>query len=103
MQINTLEALVIAQEDRKRLIDLAGLKPFAFPKKGKESKAEKIKEVPEAKVKEKSLTATEILSVLETIPELSEAEKESLVKDLEKLGLKEQKQILKNLQEATKS
>jgi len=97
-----LESLVIPQEDRKRLIDLVGLKPLVSPKKGKEAKVEKVKEITPEKIKEKSMTASELQAALDKIPELSAAEKESLIKDLEKLGLKEQKQILKNLQEASK-
>ena len=98
-----LEALVIPEVDRKRLIELVTGKSAAAVKKPKEEKV-KPKETPEKapaeKVKDKPLSASELRAALDKIKELSPEEKESLVKDLEKLSLEEQKQILKNLQAA---
>jgi hypothetical protein len=102
-----LEALVIPEVDRKRLIELVGLKSAVVAKKPKELKEEKVKpkETPEKgppeKVKDRPMNASELRAALDKIPELSPEERESLVKDLEKLSLNEQQQIMKNLR-ATK-
>ncbi|MHA1425672.1 MAG: hypothetical protein ACTSQI_06775 [Candidatus Helarchaeota archaeon] len=43
------------------------------------------------------MSAEEIRAELDKLPGLSEEEKLSLIKDMEKLSLKEQKEIIKNL------
>ncbi|MHA1267586.1 MAG: hypothetical protein ACTSRS_20285 [Candidatus Helarchaeota archaeon] len=94
-----LESMVIPAEDRKRLLEMVGVKPFIQPKKIKEpkkpSKKEKLKK--EKHPEEKPMTPQEIMAELSKIEFLSEEEKHSLMKDMEKLSLKEQKDILKNL------
>ena len=94
-----LEAMVIPQEDRKQLLEMVGVKPFAGPKKVKEPKKveekEKVKE--KEKPKEQPMSVSEIQAELDKLPGLSDEEKQSLIKDMEKLSLKEQKEILRNL------
>jgi hypothetical protein len=92
-----LEAMVIPQEDRQRILDSIGVKTEAAPKKVKELKKEKAKEKAKEKPKEEPMTPSEIRAELDKLDGLSAEEKESLLKDMEKLGLKEQKDILKNL------
>lgn len=93
-----LEAMVIPAEERQHLLDMIGVKPFAAPKKIKEPKKEKVKEKEKEKeVKEKPMDIDEIRKELNKIEGLSVEEKESLIKDMQKLTLKEQKEILKNL------
>ncbi|MHA1651580.1 MAG: hypothetical protein ACTSYB_15420, partial [Candidatus Helarchaeota archaeon] len=95
-----LEAMVIPKEDRKRLLDMIGVKPFVGPKKIKEPKKEKTKAKEKAKEKpkeEERMSVEQIREELDKIPGLSDEEKESLINDMKKLSLKEQKEILKNL------
>lgn len=92
-----LEAMVIPQEERKRILDLIGIKPFTTPKKVKEPKKAKEKAKEKEKPKEAGMSVDEIRTELDKISGLNTEEKESLVKDMEKLTLREQKEILKNL------
>lgn len=91
-----LEAMVIPVDERQRLLDMVGVKPFVAPKKLKPVKEEKKKKEKEKAVEEQ-MSVAEIKAELDKIPGLSDLEKESLIKDMEKLSLKEQKEILKNL------
>jgi hypothetical protein len=94
-----LEAMVIPHEQRKQLLDIVGIKPYAGPKKLKEptKEKEKEKEKIKEKPKEEPMNVSEIRNELNKITGLSNEEKDALVKDMEKLSLKEQKEILKNL------
>ncbi|MHA1276649.1 MAG: hypothetical protein ACTSQI_13045 [Candidatus Helarchaeota archaeon] len=102
-----LEAMVIPQEERKRLLELAGIKPFV-PKGGKasikikESKypsKEEISKSFKTKPRKDAMDLKKLKAELDKIPHISEAEKETLIEDLKNLSREEQEEILDNLRE----
>ncbi len=90
-----LEAMVIPAEERQKILDSIGVKTISAPKKVKAPKKEKPRE--KEKPKEEPMDAAQIRAELNKLSGLSDEEKDSLLKDMEKLTLKEQKDILKNL------